>query len=132
MVDRFFESLILVDEGSVQLVSTSFALRLPQKVEHLLCCDSRACKHTVTHRCFSGPTRESLQRWFLSVQTSFPSRLRFVESVFRESGHRHLAPRQRGDAASVAVTEIVNGVRLFLVDELVYCRVVRARCSGFS
>ena len=48
------------------------------KVEHL-CFDARICNSTVTHRLFSGPTRESLQRWFLSVQSSLTFKLRFVE-----------------------------------------------------
>ena len=53
------ESLILVGEGSVQLVSTSRALRLPRNVERLFCCDARACDYTAPNRCFSGP-----ERWF--------------------------------------------------------------------
>ena len=52
------------------------------KVEHF-CCDARLCNCTVTHRCFSGPTRESLQRWFLSVQSSVTFKSRSVESVVR-------------------------------------------------
>ena len=78
--------MILVDEGSVQLVFTSFAF------EHWLCCDART--YTVTYRCFSGPTRESLQRWFLSVQTSPSFKRRSVKHVPNRSKHRYRVPRQ--------------------------------------
>ena len=52
------ESLILGDEGSVQVVLTSLSLRLPQTVEHLLSCDAPTGNHL-----------ETLQRGFLPVQT---------------------------------------------------------------
>ena len=83
-----FESLILVDEYSFLLVSTSFALRLPRKVEHLLGRGAGTCNYTVTSWRFSGPDRESLQLWFLFVETSLLFKLRFVASVFRRSGRR--------------------------------------------
>ena len=63
----------VLNEGSVQLVSTSLALRLPQQVEHLIGCDVRTCNCTVTNRRFSGSEREAVQHWFSSVHTSLPS-----------------------------------------------------------
>ena len=61
-VHRLCESLVLINEGPVQDVSTLLAYWLPQKVEHC-CCDTRICNYTVTDR-------ESLQRLFFCVQTS--------------------------------------------------------------
>ena len=64
------------------------------KSEHL-CCDARNCNYTVTIRCFFGRTRESLQLWFLSVQTSLSFKLRFVQHGFHQSKHHlHFVPRQ--------------------------------------
>ena len=98
---RLSESLIIVVEGSVQLVSTSLAFQLPQNVG-LSCCDACICNYTVTNRCFSGPTRGSLPRWFLPLQTSLSFKLRFVvKHMFHRSKHRlHLVSRQTRNAAS--------------------------------
>ena len=54
----------------------------------LFACNARTWNCTVTNRCFSGSTRESLQLWFSSAQTALPSRLRCVQSVFCRSGRR--------------------------------------------
>ena len=91
-----FESLTFA-EGSVQLVSTSLALRLPHKVER----DARICNYTVTNRCFSGPERESPQPWFLSVHASLSFKSRFVKHVLHRSKHLHIVPRQTSSAALV-------------------------------
>ena len=50
--------------------------------------------YTVTNRCFSGPPRESQQRWFFSVETSPSFRFRFVKNEFHQSNHVHFVPPQ--------------------------------------
>ena len=79
-------SLILVDEGSVQLVSTSLALRLPQAVSTYYDVTLELATTPSPIDAFSGPERESLHLWFLSL--SFTSR--FVKHVFHRSKRRHL------------------------------------------
>ena len=85
------------------------------KVEHC-CCDARICKCTVTHRCFYGPERQSLRRRLLSVQSSLPFILRFVEHVFRGSGHQHFAPRQTRYATFFFSIDILKGCLKNFVD----------------
>ena len=68
------------------------------KVEHSCCDDSnlQLSRHPSMHL---WSTRESPQRWFLSVQTSLIFKLRFFIHVFHPCKHWHFAPQQTRNAA---------------------------------